>query len=362
MSCRTFSLGPYRAEGITLGQDPNEILVSQIYFGGISQINIQTGEAAQVVQPTAKGDSHTLLGLQSSSAELGIVVGADSFPGRNRLRVWNISSGVELVACEPNHASILDAFSLNDVTILDNAHAYVTDSFNPSIMVVDLQAAVQNRTCVVSSIDGLPDNFQAPEIGSFRANGIAQLDASSFAVVTNDPIDTAIYRVVIDGDFPEKAKSITPIIEGVRADGIQVSQARKQIFLTGGSSIRVFSYFFDGGSMDATVTTRRENDIESELFTENGIPLANSVLFDSVDGKGCIYSTNLRFSEAPVNFTDFRPMEEERDNVLMYNQSFEVVGVELPQLPSTASGSVLEMAPLRFILALSAILLHLSSY
>ena len=361
VSCRrSFDLGPYRAEGITQGQHPNEILVSQVYFGGIRRVNLETGESSQLVEPTAKGDSHALLGLQSSSAVLGVVVGADSFPGQNRLRVWNISNGEELVACAPNHASILGAYSLNDVTILDNDHAYVTDSFNPSIMVVNLQAAVQNRTCVVSSVDGLPANFQAPARGSNRANGIARLDSSSFIVATNDPDHTAIYRVVVDEDAPDKARSIMPLIEGAGADGIEVSQTRQQIFLTRGSSIQVFSYSFNNESLDR-VTTRREDDIESELFTENGIPLANSVLLDFTDGDGCIYSTNLRFSEAPVNFTDFRPLKEERDHIFTYNQSFEVVGVELPQLPSsTSSAPVLGILPLPFLLISSAILWHIN--
>jgi hypothetical protein len=162
----SIDLGNRRPEGIASAAEAPYVYTSEVFFGGIKKVNLETGEYKQIVEPygyLARGAGglkyyEGAIFAAGAGPQLGI-------PGL--LYVYDSETGEEIVACAPPGISLF----LNDL-IVYKGKVYVTDSSVNTIFVVDADAALKGE-CIVSSIE-LPEELflDATGTGQFFANGI----------------------------------------------------------------------------------------------------------------------------------------------------------------------------------------------
>jgi hypothetical protein len=173
-----YDLGNVRPEGIhILPADAAETIfpgapvaiISQVVYGGITAMNLDTGETQSIV-PSLNFYDRLVWGLWYTE---GAIFAAGGGPGVGfpdaALNVFDLASGDLIVSCAPADDHV--ASFLNDVTVLDGI-AYVSDSEVNRIMTVDVAEAVLGN-CVVGFIETPDDIFTAlvPGPSDFRANG-----------------------------------------------------------------------------------------------------------------------------------------------------------------------------------------------
>jgi hypothetical protein len=158
----SISLGNVRPEGILAVYD-DYMLTSEFGYGGIKKVNILTGEISQVV-PSYGFTKRGSLGLEYYEGHV-FVAGGGFDP---KLFVYQVENGTQVAACAPESETSF----LNDVAIVGN-YAYVTNSINNTIMVVDVAKALLG-VCDVLSIETPAELFQSQD-GEFLANGMSQV-------------------------------------------------------------------------------------------------------------------------------------------------------------------------------------------
>lgn len=151
------------AETMGLGEG-TFALISEFYYGGIKAVNLETGNVTQIVNSTSFGERGTI-GLWY---EDGMILAASggAFVGENAtagLLVFDAVNGELLAECLPE----VEGKFINDVTVI-NGLAYATDSFQNSIMVLELESAAKGE-CIVSAIETPAEIFLSDDIWS--ANG-----------------------------------------------------------------------------------------------------------------------------------------------------------------------------------------------
>ena len=174
-----FSLRNVRPEGVHI-VDGAEIgfsegpyaLVSEWAYGGIRAVNLETKDYSQIIDSVGFGERGSFGLWYSMGAILMCSGGFPDVPNQvepEALYFFDPITGEKLAACSPEH----EAGLLNDVTVLDGK-AYMTDTSNNYITVVDVAAAVNEGACNVSSIELPPDTFldtSEPPDFSPKANG-----------------------------------------------------------------------------------------------------------------------------------------------------------------------------------------------
>jgi hypothetical protein len=163
----SISLGSVRPEGIVAVFD-DYMLTSEFAFGGIKRVNILTGRISQVVPPYEFMERGAL-GLEYYDGHL-LVAGGGLDP---KLFVYNVETGTEVAACATRNETSF----LNDVAIVGN-YAYVTDSFNSVIMVVDVASALLLGVCKVQFIELPAELFQRQD-EEYLASGTSQVTYST---------------------------------------------------------------------------------------------------------------------------------------------------------------------------------------
>jgi hypothetical protein len=154
------------ADTIGLEGEGTFALVSEFYYGGIKAVNLDTGDVTQIVNSTAFGERGTI-GLWYDDGLILACSGGD-FVGPNNtaaLNVFDAVSGELLAECVPE----VEGKFMNDVTVI-NGLAYATDSFQNSIMVLELES-VKAGTCVVDSIETPEEIFLSEGEDVWSANG-----------------------------------------------------------------------------------------------------------------------------------------------------------------------------------------------
>ena len=170
-----YDIGNIRPEGIhvlpdgaaeTMGLASNGTfaLVSEFYYGGIKALDLDTGNITQIVNSTSYGERGTI-GLWFDSGVI-LACSGGAFVGPNNtaaINVFDAVSGELIVECLPEGNGTF----LNDVTVI-NGTAYATDSFQNSIMVMDVEKAKAGE-CDVSAIETPADIFLSET--QWSANG-----------------------------------------------------------------------------------------------------------------------------------------------------------------------------------------------
>lgn len=156
-----YDVGNKRPEGIhILPEGAAEIfglengtfaLVSEFYYGGIKAVNLETGDMTQIVNSTGFGERGTIGLWYDSDNEVILAASGGAEVGENNtaaVNVFDASTGELIVECTPEGG---DGGFINAVTVIDGL-AYATDSFQNSIMVLDVEKA-KAQECDVSGIE-----------------------------------------------------------------------------------------------------------------------------------------------------------------------------------------------------------------
>jgi hypothetical protein len=143
-------------------------LEGQDYAGGIDAWNIETGEKTNIV-PSVDDHQRGLYGMCYENGYI-LVAGGGPISAQHSteiaLHVFEAATGSLLASCLPLGGGNSEGGNfMNDVATIGE-FAYVTDSLNSKLMVVELEAAKLGE-CIVSSID-LPEAIFG---GFFAAHG-----------------------------------------------------------------------------------------------------------------------------------------------------------------------------------------------
>lgn len=159
------SLGNIRPEGVTEGPG-STVFVSELLFGGVRKVDLETGEVEQVVESpgfATRGSN----GLWYSHGAIWVAgTGPGSgFPLDAAVYVYDANSGEEIAACTFEGGGFV-----NDVVVAGDT-LFATDSTLPAIYTLNVDAAL-NGECLTGTIDLPPDVFTSTGFGEFKANGI----------------------------------------------------------------------------------------------------------------------------------------------------------------------------------------------
>ena len=160
-------LGNKRPEGVhalsdrdvqELGLDPTEsyIIVSELLYGGVRLVNVDTGIVTQLV-PSANASERFGLGLAYvPTVELVVMAGGGPFIGAPpaSVNVFNATTGDLVATCVDEAGGLM-----NDVAVVDDL-AFVTNSFVNNIWQINITEVAQEGVCNVTTIDLFPEeNF-----------------------------------------------------------------------------------------------------------------------------------------------------------------------------------------------------------
>lgn len=299
---RSISLDNLRPEGIKAGPDSSTVFVSQITYGGISSVDIETGEIKQVVPKTgflergALGIGHT--------GDAFIVPGGRPVPfgfSEAAVYVYNASTGEDLATCFP---LVGDEGFMNDIAIVDGK-AYITDSSTPNLMVLDVDKAVNEGVCDVSSIP-LGDGFTGIDFPG--ANGIVPYGTGLLVGATSTG---AVYFLDLTDDAPNVSE-IEVISPGEAASLNGMFVKDNKLFITQlNNAISVWNLI--ASTSGQSVGAFKVGEIISPMYRSSAI----STIIDDY-----IYTTNLRLDiglPAPGE-EDLSTFEEDFDIVVVRNE------------------------------------------
>jgi len=170
-----YDIGNIRPEGIHVLPDGaaelmglgegDFAIVSELFYGGIKAVNLNTGEVTQIVDSVGFRERSTV-GLWYDD---GVILAAGGGPNTLSeesaavVHVFDAVTGEILINCVPDGGGVF----FNDVTVIDGT-AYATDSFQNRIMTLDVESA-KNGVCVLSSIETPAEVFLSDD--EFSANG-----------------------------------------------------------------------------------------------------------------------------------------------------------------------------------------------
>ena len=124
-------------EGIESGRGTT-VFVGSIATGAIWRGDVRTGSGA-VFAPGAAGRASIGIAYEASRNRLWVAGGGPSIAGAGDVRVYDASSGALLRTFNIPAPADPNVRFLNDVTVTHDA-VYVTDSFNPQLVVIPLPA------------------------------------------------------------------------------------------------------------------------------------------------------------------------------------------------------------------------------
>jgi len=266
---KSIPLGNLRPEGIQKGPG-STVFVSQITYGGISSVDVKTSEIQQVVPKSDFLERGAL--AVGYTGDAFIVPGGGPVPfgfSQTAVYVYDAKSGDDIVTCFPFVGN--DGF-MNDIAILDEK-AYITDSGTPNLMVLNVNKAVNEGICDVSSI-ALPTEFF--DIDFPGANGIA---AYGDGLLIGTTSTSAIYFLNL------KDESVVEIIApggATSPNGLFVTDDR--LYITQLNNF-ISVWNLSGGSDGKPVKAVKEGELTSPLYRSSAV----STIIDEY-----IYTTNLR--------------------------------------------------------------------
>jgi sugar lactone lactonase YvrE len=283
----SISIGNRRPEGITsVGGEPY-VYTSEIFYGGIKKVNLETGESEQIVEPFG----YFVRGGFGMDYYKGAIFVAGGGPGAGLpglLYVYDSETGEDIAACAPTG----NVGVLNDVIVYEGK-AYVTDSAVNSIMVVDADAALKGE-CIVSSIE-LSEELFLSTTGEFLANGIVDYEGGLLVARSLG----GLFYVDLDDE------SVVEVLGTTNGDGLVVDGDTLYINESTGI-ISVWRLSLEGSLVNAEF----ERSIMSDLFDF----ASTSIVYGDY-----IVSVNARFGTAAA----FTPEEGSPD----YPETFNVVSV-----------------------------------
>jgi sugar lactone lactonase YvrE len=285
----SIDLGNRRPEGIaSAAAEAPYVYTSEVLFGGIKKVNLETGEYEQIVKPYGYFE-RAALGLAYYKGAIFAAGAGPQLGIPGLLYVYDSVTGEEIAACAPAGNS----FFLNDVTVY-KGKAYVTDSGINSISVVDADAALKGE-CIVSSIE-LPEALFFDTSGAILANGIIGYEGGLLVTRTAG----GLYYVDLNDE------SVHEVVGTTNGDGLTLDGDTLYVNEQRGD-ISVYRLSFEGG----LVSAEYERNIMSDLFDS---PSTSTLCGDY------IVSVNARFGSLAL----FGPDEGSPD----YSETFNVVSVD----------------------------------
>jgi sugar lactone lactonase YvrE len=284
----SIDLGNRRPEGITTAGREPYVYTSELTFGGIKKVNLETGEFEQIVEPFGYF-VRAAVGIEYYK---GAIFVAGAGPGAGvpgLLYVYDSETGEDIAACAP----MGNVGFINDVVVY-KGKAYVTDSAVNSIMVVDADAALKGE-CIVSSIE-LPEELFVSLNGEFAANGIVDYEGGLLIARSIG----GLYYVDLNNE------SVVEVLGTTNGDGIEVDG--DTLYINESTFISVWKLSLEGGLVNAEY----ERSIMSDLLDT----ATTSILYGDF-----IVTVNARFGTAPL----FTPAEGSPD----FPETFNVVSINL---------------------------------
>jgi hypothetical protein len=170
-------------EGIESGRGTT-FYVGSLVDGAIWRGDFRTGNGA-VFAPGAAGRVTVGMAYDASRDRLWVAGGGPGFAGLGDVRVYDGSSGALLATYRPAGVGFL-----NDVTVTRDA-VYVTDSFNPQLVVIPLPR--NGSLPSPSSVTTLPlSGDYVHQVGQFNLNGI--VDRSGFLLAVQS-VTGELFRI-----------------------------------------------------------------------------------------------------------------------------------------------------------------------
>jgi len=168
-------------EGIESGRGTT-VFVGSIATGAIWRGDVRTGSGA-VFAPGAAGRASIGIAYEASRNRLWVAGGGPSIAGAGDVRVYDASSGELLRTFKIPAPADPNVRFLNDVTVTHDA-VYVTDSFNPQLVVIPLPAngslpEVNAATLLTVAGDGFVQTPGANLNGIVAKNGALVVAQSS---------------------------------------------------------------------------------------------------------------------------------------------------------------------------------------
>jgi hypothetical protein len=161
----------FAPEGIESGRGTS-FYVGSLVDGAIWRGDFRTRVGA-VLAPGAPGRATVGMAYEASRDRLWVAGGGPPVAGTGDVRVYDGSSGALLATYHPSGVGFL-----NDVTITHDA-VYVTDSFNPALVVIPLPAN-GSLPSTVTTLQVGGDYVHQP--GEFNLNGIVETSGFLIAV------------------------------------------------------------------------------------------------------------------------------------------------------------------------------------
>ena len=171
---QVFNLGNRRPEGVFIPKGDNvpaplrnSALVGSLYFGGITAVDLVSGEASIIV-PSVDFGSRLIAGVSYEDGMI-IAAGAAGQAGSGpppMVHVFNSTNGETMAECILPDGSTF----ANDVAVIGDT-AYITDSFINFLHSINLTSIQQSGDCGLSTTE-LPAELFISTDGNFHGNGI----------------------------------------------------------------------------------------------------------------------------------------------------------------------------------------------
>jgi sugar lactone lactonase YvrE len=284
----SIDLGNRRPEGIASAAEAPYVYTSELFFGGIKKVNLETGEFEQIVEPYgyfARG----AVGLKYYKGAIFAAGAGPQLGVPGLLYVYDSETGEEIAACAPPGISLF----INDLVVY-KGKVYVTDSGVNTIFVVDADAALKGE-CIVSSIE-LPEELFLDTTGQFLANGIVGYEGGLLLARSAG----GLYYVDLNDE------SVREVVGTTNGDGLTLDGDTLYINEQMGF-ISVHKLSFKGG----LVSVEFERNIMSDLFDT---PTTSTLCGDY------IVSVNARFGSLAIF--------GEEEGSPEYSEAFNVVSVD----------------------------------
>lgn len=296
---RSISLGNVRPEYVLAGPDPSTLFVTQFCYGGVSSVNIVTGEIKEIV-PKKGFLERGGIGI-AYTGEAFIVAGSGPTPlgfSQTAVYVYDATTGEDIATCVP---LVGDEGFMNDIAIVDGK-AYITDTNTPNLMVMDIDLAVKEGVCDVSSID-ISEGFAGLDFPG--VNGIVSYGDGLLIGATSS--GTAYFLDLNDN-------SLTEVISqdggAAQIDGMLIQD--DMLYITQLNNL-ITVWTLSGGTNGDPVTAVKEGEIASPLFDSSSV----SAIIDDY-----IYTANIRLGiELPA------PGEED---LSMFDEEFVISVIPNP--------------------------------
>lgn len=287
-----------RPEGITEGRGENKILVSEMVDGRVLEYDVRTGKNKVIVSGSQAG-ARQAWGLELYKDVIFVASGGQKFGDGKEVRmyVYSAKTGKRIASCKPKWK----VGFINDLTVLGGI-AYVTDSYQNRLMVVDAEMA-RNGRCKVSALTLPPDFDVNGGAAEYAANGVVGFGPNH--VLVAHELFGSVFAIDIRDKSGKTFRKITKDDDSTGPDGLAIRG--NKLFVTQNIDNKVAVYNLKlSGRRKQRVQASKVGCLSSDKFRT----IATSAVIGKKKGTW-VYSTNSWLAE--TDFDPSAPLPEEDD-------------------------------------------------